>query len=96
MNLNKDDISVNVTRKTYKLIASTKQLIEREESLDPLVELSVIVVKLLDKHYWRESNNSKLLSKVWIRGWKKQLWEPSQTDDEHRMSSSELQITLGT
>ena len=91
MNLNKDDISVNVTRKTYKLIASTKQLIEREESLDPLVELSVIVVKLLDKYYWREEviiPNSYL--KFGYEGWKKQLWEPSQTDDEHRKSSSEL------
>ena len=47
-----DDIKVNVTKKTYKLIQSTKQLIVSEESIDAVIKLSIIVVKLIDKKIW--------------------------------------------
>lgn len=47
-----DDICVNVTQKTYKLIAATKQLISNGEGLDAVVKLSILIVKLIDKRYW--------------------------------------------
>lgn len=52
MNSSGDDIQVNVTRKTYKLIQSTKRLITDRENVDAVIKLSVIVVKLIDKLFW--------------------------------------------
>lgn len=49
-----DDVKVNVTRKTYKLIQSTKQLIVDEKSIDAVIKLSIIVVKLIDKKIWNK------------------------------------------
>ncbi len=47
-----DDISINVTQKTYKLTAATKQLISRKDGLDAIIKLSIIIVKLIDKRFW--------------------------------------------
>lgn len=47
-----EDISINVTQKTYKLIAATKQLIVREDGLDAVIKLSVIIVNLIDRRFW--------------------------------------------
>lgn len=50
-----DDVKLNVTRKTYKLIKSTKQLIVNSNSLDSVIKLSIIIVKLIDKHIWNKN-----------------------------------------
>ena len=38
-----DDVKVNVTKKTYKLIKSTKQLILSKKNIDAVIKLSIIV-----------------------------------------------------
>lgn len=50
-----DDVKIKVTRKTYKLIKSTKQLIADANSLDPVIKLSIIIVKLIDKQIWNKN-----------------------------------------
>lgn len=47
-----DDIHINVTRKTYKLIKTTKQLITREDCIESIIKLSTIIVRLIDKQIW--------------------------------------------
>lgn len=49
-----DEISINVTQKTYKLIVTTKDLIIRESDLDALIRFSIIIVKLIDKRIWNK------------------------------------------
>lgn len=51
MDANNDDLKLDVTKKTYKLIKSTKMLII-ENDYDGLIKLSIIVVRLIDKFYW--------------------------------------------
>jgi len=36
-----EDIKLDVTQKTYKLIVATKQLIARKEDLDAVIKLSI-------------------------------------------------------
>lgn len=49
-----DDVHLNVTRKTYKLIKTTKQLIAREDCIDSIIKLSTIIVRLIDKQVWNK------------------------------------------
>jgi hypothetical protein len=49
-----DDIQVNVTKKSYKLIKSTKQLIANPKYIDAVIKLSIIVVRLIDKKVWNK------------------------------------------
>lgn len=49
-----DDVQVNVTRKTYKLIKTTKQLITDEQFVDSVIKLSIIIVRLIDKKIWNK------------------------------------------
>lgn len=51
---NSDDVSVKVTNKSYKLIKSTKELIINPDSLDALIKLSIMVMKLIDRRYWNQ------------------------------------------
>ncbi len=58
-----DDIQLNVTQKTYKLIQSTKKLIAEAKYLDSVIQLSTIVAKLIDNRIWNKNlitNNSYL------------------------------------
>lgn len=52
INLENDELEVNVTRKSYKLIKTTKQLITSDKWQDAIVNLSIIVIKLIDKKVW--------------------------------------------
>jgi hypothetical protein len=47
-----DDVKVNVTKKTYKLIKSTKQLILSKKNIDAVIKLSIIVANIIDKEIW--------------------------------------------
>ena len=51
-----DEVQVNVTKKTYKLIKSTKQLITNHIYNDAVIKLSIIVVRLIDKYIWGKDN----------------------------------------
>lgn len=52
MNSKGDNVQVSVTKKSYKLIKSTKQLILDEKGIDSVIILSIIVIKLIDKKVW--------------------------------------------
>lgn len=49
-----DDVQINVTRKTYKLIRTTKQLITDETGVDAVIKLSILIVRLIDKKVWNK------------------------------------------
>lgn len=86
-----DDISVNITQKTYKLIATTKQLITREEGLDAIIKLSILIVKLIDKRFWdKEVRIFNPYLKEGYEGWEKQLGNTSKGAYERKKSSSEI------
>lgn len=86
-----DVISINVTQKTYKLIATTKQLITKEDGMDAIIKLSILIVKLIDKRFWNkeiEIYNSYL--KAGYEGWEKQLKDTSRVGHEHRRGYSHI------
>ena len=86
-----DDISINVTQKTYKLIAATKQLISREDGLDAVIKLSIIIVNLIDKRFWgKEVKIINPYLKVGYEGWEKTLKENVRSGYERKKSDSEL------
>lgn len=86
-----DDISINVTQKTYKLIASTKQLISREGGLDAIIRLSIIIVKLIDRRFWdKEVKIFNPYLKVGYEGWEKTLKESIRGGYERKTSDSKL------
>lgn len=86
-----DDISINVTQKTYKLIAATKQLITREDGLDAVIKLSIIIVKLIDRRFWdKEVKVFNSYLKVGYEGWEKQLKETARGSRVHRASMPEI------
>lgn len=86
-----DDLSINVTQKTYKLIAATKQLIAREDGLDAIIKLSILIVKLIDKHFWgKEVKIFNPYLRVGYEGWEKQLRDTSRSGHEHKPSFSEF------
>lgn len=47
-----DDLQVNVTKKSYKLIKSTKQLISNQKHIDAVIKLSIIIANIIDKKTW--------------------------------------------
>lgn len=86
-----DDISINVTQKTYKLIAATKQLFGREDGLDAVIKLSIIIVKLIDQRFWnKEIKIFNPYLKAGYEGWEKTLKKSARGRYEHKKSDSEL------
>ena len=86
-----DDISINVTQKTYKLIAATKQLITRKDGIDAVIKLSILIVKLIDRHFWdKEVKIFNPYLKVGYEGWEKQLKGSGHGGRKKRKSSGEL------
>lgn len=71
LSLDSDDMQVNVTRKSYKLIRSTKRLIVDAQTREEIIHLSIIVVKLIDQYIWGQDID---LKNVYLRqgyeGWK--------------------------
>lgn len=49
-----DEVELNATKKTYKLIKSTKRLLLDSKSVDGVIKLSIIVIRLIDKHVWNK------------------------------------------
>lgn len=86
-----DDISINITQKTYKLIAATKQLISREDGLDAVIRLSIIVVKLIDRRFWdKEVKLYNPYLKAGYESWEKTLKERARGGHERKKNDSEL------
>lgn len=86
-----DDISINVTQKTYKLIAATKQLISRDDGLDAVIKLSIIIVKLIDRRFWdKEIKIFNPYLKAGYEGWEKTLKESARGGYERKRSDSEI------
>ena len=87
-----DDISINVTQKTYKLIAATKQLITRDDDgLDAVIKLSIIIAKLIDRRFWdKEVKIFNPYLKIGYEGWEKQLKETARGSYVHRANISEI------
>ena len=48
-----DEINLNVTNKTYKLIKTTKNLIFNQDSNLGLINFSKKVLKIIDNYYWK-------------------------------------------
>lgn len=86
-----DDISINVTQKTYKLTAATKQLIQKEEGIDDVAKLSILVANLIDKRYWGDPikvSNSYL--KTGFEEWQSTLKDINIVSNRHRANNTEL------
>ena len=85
-----NDLELNVTHKTYKLIVSTKLLLTKEDGLDALIKLSIIVVKLIDKRYW----NQKLqifnpYLKKGFEGWNDKLVAETIDSEERKKNNTD-------
>lgn len=86
-----DDISINVTQKTYKLISATKQLMTCEDGLDSIIKLSILVARLIDKRFWdKEVNIFNPYLRAGYEGWEKQLKETKKGNYINRISTSEF------
>lgn len=76
-----DDIQLDVTKKTYKLIKSTKSLISEESSHDSIIKLSIMVISLIDKWYWNEKIDD--IGEYLRTGYKQ--WVLNQSVDDHKL-----------
>lgn len=93
LNPNDDELHFNTTKKTYKLIQSTKQLILSESDFESIIHLSINVIKLIDKIYWEEKEISIINSylKEGYHAWIKEYYnnriqkhELGQSRNTHR------------
>ena len=85
-----DDVTLNIknTKKIYKLIKTTKQLIVGE-GLDAVINLSIIVAKLINKYYWGES--IKIFNpylKAGFEGWTTNIG----TRSEHKKRTTQTEL----
>jgi len=58
LNLEDDSLTLNVTKKTYRLIKTTKLLIQKEKNFESIKRLSVLVIKLIDQFFWDKDGSS--------------------------------------
>lgn len=94
-----DDVSVNVTKKTYKLIKSTKQLITNPLYNDTVIKFSSIVVRLIDKYIWGKENKVynpylKVGYEQWLSTVNKEKERENRTTTETLRSRWEPQFVL--
>ena len=76
-----DELEVNVTKKTYKLIKSTKELITDPETVEYVIKLSIIIVNIIDKHIWNKE--LKFFNPYLKNGY--ECWVKTLSDeDKHR------------
>lgn len=54
LNHDTDELALTATKKSYKLIKSTKSVILSGNGINEIIDLSVNVLKIIDKHYWDE------------------------------------------
>lgn len=56
LNFESDSLNLKVTNKTYNLIKTTKDLILDDDKINSLITLSVTVLKIIDRDYWKNSD----------------------------------------
>ena len=61
-----DDIQINVTKKTYRLIKSTKALILATEHIDSLIKFSIEIISIIDKAYWQDDGEEIKIHNVFF------------------------------
>jgi hypothetical protein len=89
--LDGDDISINATHKTYKLIASTKSLITTDDGVDALIKLSIMVVRLIDRRFWdKEIKIFNPYLKAGFEGWEKQLISTTTGEKDQKLFSNDF------
>lgn len=84
-----DDVLVEVTntKKTYKLIKTTKQLIADEKMVEAVIKLSIIAIELIDKKIWdKEIKINNPYVNYGFEGWAKKV-TPSSHDLKDRKIS---------
>ena len=54
MKLDDDSLNLSVTKKSYKLIKSTKELILDDPEFTDIIKLSIFVLKLIHSNYWND------------------------------------------
>ena len=86
-----DDLSIKVTQKTYKLTSATKHLITKEDGLDALIKLSILIAKLIDKRYW---NKELVIYNPYLKAgfdkWEKQIFETTKSKTDIRRKTSDF------
>ena len=91
MIMDSDDLEINVTHKTYKLIVTTKQLMTNQVGLDALIKLSILIVRLIDKRYWNK--DIKIYNpylKEGFEGWASQLKDINEQESRTTKNALEL------
>lgn len=59
LNDDSDDVSIEVTNKTYKLIRTTKNIIYNNDSVIALRNLTKKVLEIIDNYYWNNATEIK-------------------------------------
>ncbi|WP_025728234.1 hypothetical protein [Atopobacter phocae] len=89
----KEDISIKATQKTYRLIIPTKQLIQYDEGLNDLIELSTQIVKIIDQYYWdKPVDIASSYLKTGYEGWKQAFAETIKSSS--RENAHQLRMPL--
>lgn len=85
LNFENDELSLNVTNKTYSLIKSTKDLINHEKGIESLIKLSVSILKIIDNYYWSNPSLSfdNEYFKYGFENWKSKL-DKTVTESKNR------------
>lgn len=87
-----DDLQIQATKKTYKLIKTTKELIVDKDAVESVIHLSMIIVKLIDKHVW---NKSLIIYNPYLKNafaeWSKQYDLENNEESKHKKMSSHWQ-----
>ena len=65
-----DDFRLNVTKKTYKLIKTTKILINNGIDLDAIIKLSIYIVRLIDEKVWKGELEKDIANPYLANGYK--------------------------
>lgn len=84
LSLDNDEIHLNITKKTYKLIKSTKELILDDDNIDAIIKLSILIIKLIDARFW--DKQIKISNSYLLEGYKN--WENSLLEEDKKNRSS--------
>lgn len=77
-----DDLEINVTKKTYKLIKTTKELIVDSSNIDAVIKLSIIITNLIDKRIWNK--DIRILNPYLKSGYEN--WEKTLSREERKVT----------
>ena len=89
---NSDDVSIEVTNKTYKLIKSTKNLIFNNDSIIGLRNFTKNILKIIDDYYW--NNNINLNDKYYQEGFNKWIEKNNKEVSETKNVTKEDKESL--